>query len=368
MHLFNPTKPIVISLSAFLAATGGAVAGDKSYYSGKPWEIVLHVPDTQNERPYCAFRTTLWDTRVISIETMIGAGDAVAMALRIRKEEWNLPLNQTTTVAAESVAGMGAEVPMKAISEHELYSDVPAASVPEFNFMFATTLQLMLAKREPQPLAIKFSGNEPLWTVPALDRLQAFEINEAFKRCDLDLRGLQSKAEQDGSSQEVTSPFSATSPTGQPPTQPSVSSQLPAAPSDWEFFTRDEDWGPTCFAQTHHGIVLVGFMGSPGKDDLVGFVSGLFSGDTRATWHVDDKPAYVSDGGESDYFGWHEFGQLPMEILDQASEGKELAVTGAKGERIAVSLRGASSSISKFKECFGKPDPDSAAASSAQPN
>jgi hypothetical protein len=69
---------------------------------------------------------------------------------------------------------------------------------------------------------------------------------------------------------------------------------------------------------------------------------------------VDDKPAYVSDGGESDYFGWHEFGQLPMELLDQASEGKELAVTGAKGERVVVDLGGAAEGISKFKACFNK--------------
>jgi hypothetical protein len=355
MRLFDHLKPFAISLSAFLAVTGGAAASDTSYYSGKPWEIVLHVPDMRDDRPYCAFGTTLWDTRAISIETTIGAGDAVAMALRIRKEEWNLPLNQTTTVAAESVAGMGAEVSMKAITAQELYSDVPAASVLEYNFMFATTLQLLLAKRQPQPLFIKFSGNEPLWTVPALDRFQAFEINEAFKRCDLDLRGLQSKTEQDGSGQQATSPFGAASPAGQPSAQPSLSSQLPAAPSDWEFYTRDEDWGPTCFAQTHRGIVMVGFMGSPGKEDLVGFVSSLFSGDTRATWHVDDKPAYVSDGGGSDYFGWHEFGQLPMELLDQMAQGTELAVTGAKGERVAVSLTGAADVLSKFKGCFSKP-------------
>ncbi|ANP90969.1 hypothetical protein BA011_34300 (plasmid) [Rhizobium leguminosarum] len=35
------------------------------------------------------------------------------------------------------------------------------------------------------PLPIKFGGNEPLWTVPALDRFQAFEMNDAFKRCSV---------------------------------------------------------------------------------------------------------------------------------------------------------------------------------------
>ncbi|TBB03874.1 hypothetical protein [Rhizobium ruizarguesonis] len=344
MRLFDHLKPFAISLSAFFAVTGGAAASDTSYYSGKPWEIVLHVPDMRDDRPYCAFGTTLWDTRAISIETMIGAGDAVTMALRIRKEEWNLPLNQTTTVAAESVAGMGAEVPMKAISEHELYSDVPAASVLEFNFMFATMLQLMLAKRQPQPLTIKFSGNEPLWTVPALDRFQAFQLNEAFSRCDVDLRGLQANS-TDGNAN--TSPFGGASST---PGQSSGADQL-QHPSDWEFYTREEDWGNTCFVQTHGGISMVGFMASPGKD-LVGFVSSVFSGEARATWHVDDKPAYVSDGDQSDYFSWHEFGQLPMELLEQMAQGKELAVTGAKGDRVVVSLTGAAEPISKFKACF----------------
>jgi hypothetical protein len=243
---------------------------------------------------------------------------------------------------------------MKSIGKQEIYSGVPTVPVLLYNAVIGAMLDSVLAARQPQPLPIKFNGNEPLWTVPALDRFQAFEMNDAFKRCALDLRGLQSKTEQDGSSQEVTSPFGAASPTGQPPAQPSVSSQLPAGPSDWEFYTRDEDWGTTCFAQTHRGIVMVGFMGSPGKDDLVGFVSGLFSGDTRATWHVDDKPAYVSDGSESDYFSWHEFGQLPMELLDQMAQGTELAVTGAKGERVAVSLTGAADVLSKFKGCFSK--------------
>ncbi|UIK11425.1 hypothetical protein LZK80_02975 [Rhizobium leguminosarum] len=279
----------------------------------------MHVPEAQNERPYCAFRTSLWETRSISIEKMIVAGDEMATALRVRKEIWQRPGNQTTTVGAYTLIGM-VEVPMKAISQQELYSDVPAVPVLQYNIVIGAMLDSVLAARQPQPLTIKFSGNEPLWTVPALDRFQAFEMNDAFKRCGLDLRGLQSKTEQNGSSQEVTSPFGAASPAGQPPAHPSVSAQPLAAPSDWEFYARDEDWGPTCFAQTHHGIVMVGFMGSPGKN-FIGFASSLFTGDTRATWHVDDKPAYVSDGGESDYLGWHEFGQLPMELLDQVMSG-----------------------------------------------
>lgn len=368
MRLFNHTKAIAIGLSAFLIAFSGAVAGDTSYHSGKPWEIVLHVPDTKNERPYCAFRTTLWETRTISIETTIGADDTVTSALRIRKENWKLPPNQATTVGVESVVGTGGQITMKAISEQELYSTMPDVPAEQMNFFFGMLVQFMFASRQPQPLTVKFGGNEPLWTVPALDRFQAVEINDAFKRCDLDLRGLQSQADRADGNQEGTSPFGAASPTGQPSAQPSASATPPAAGTAWEFYTRDEDWGPTCFAQTHYGIVMVGFMGSPGKDDLVGFVSSLFSGDTRATWHVDDQPAYVSDGSESDYFGWHEFGELSMELLGQISHGNELAITGMKGERVLVGLQGAGEAVSKFKACVGTPKPASGAAGSrAQP-
>jgi hypothetical protein len=70
--------------------------------------------------------------------------------------------------------------------------------------------------------------------------------------------------------------------------------------------------------------------------------------------HVDDKPAYISDGGESNYFTWHEFGRLPMDLIDQVAQGKELAVTGAKGERVVVGLTGATEAISKFKACFNQ--------------
>ena len=100
-------------------------------------------------------------------------------------------------------------------------------------------------------------------------------------------------------------------------------------------------------------------MASPGEH-LVGCVEGVFQGETRATWHVDDKPAYVSDGSQNDYFGWHDFDQLPMDLLKQISNGKELAVTGAKGEHVAVSLTGAVAAVSKLKACFTKPSAASA--------
>ncbi|MBY3486101.1 hypothetical protein [Rhizobium laguerreae] len=354
MRLFDHLKPFAISLSAFLAMTGGAAASETSYYSGKPWEIVLHVPDAQNERPYCAFRTSLWETKSISIEKMIVAGDEMATALRVRKESWHLPDNQTTTVGAYTLIGM-AEIPMKSIGKQELYSDVPAVPVLQYNIVIGAMLDSVLAARQPQPLTIKFSGDEPLWTVPELDRFQAFEMNDAFKRCGLDLRGLHSKTEQDDSSQEVTSPFGAASSAGQPPAQPSAAGD--ARPSTgqtaWEFSTAEEDWGETCFAETKVGNVKVGFMGSPGKD-LAGFVEGAFTGETRATWTIDNAASYVSDGKQDDYFGWHSFYQFTDQILSDVSSGHQLTITDLDGKRLAIDLKEATEAISSFKKCFAK--------------
>lgn len=351
MLLPNSLKVLAVGFSAYLAAASGVAAAETNYYSSKPWEVVLHTPETPNERPYCAVRTSLWDTRTISVETQIGAADAVTMAIRIKKENWKLPLNQTTTVAFMTVAGIGAEAMMKAIDAEELYYEIPHGSVDQRSFILSTILQQVFGARQPPSLTVKFSGNEPMWTVPALNRYQTIELNEAFSRCDVALRGLQ--ASLSGGAEEPTSPFGAASST----TTPSAQSAGPSStePTNWEFYTRDNYPGLTCFAQTHRGIVMVGFMGSPGKDDLVGFVSSLFTGETRATWHVDDKPAYVLDGSEGDAATWHEFRHLPTELLDQTAQGQELAVTGAKGERVAVSLTGAADAISKFKTCFAKP-------------
>ncbi|WP_141103960.1 hypothetical protein [Rhizobium sp. R634] len=278
------------------------------------------------------------------------------MAIRIRKENWKLPLNQTTAVGFMTVAGIGAEATMKAINTEELYYEIPDGSVDERSLILSTILQQIFGARQPPSLTVKFAGNEPMWTVPALNRYQTIELNEAFSRCDVDLRGLRANSIEGTAD---TSPFAPASSNSRIQNAPVTVAQ---SPTDWEFYTRGEG-GLTCFASTHRGIVMVGLMGSPGKDH-VGFVSSLFTGETRATWHVDDMPAYVLNGREGDGATWHEFGQLPTELLNQMAQGKELAVTGAKGERVAVSLAGAADAISKFKACYGTPDPDSAAAGS----
>ncbi|MBX5201034.1 hypothetical protein [Rhizobium sp. NZLR1] len=347
MRLSDQLKPLALGLSLSLVAACGAVASETNYYNSKPWAVVLHVPDAQGVRPYCAIRTSLWDTRAISIETQIGAADAVTMAIRIHKDNWKLPLNQTTSVAFMTVAALGTDVTMKAISAEELYYAFPRGSFDQTSVVLSTLIQQVFSSRQPPPLTVRFGGNEPMWVVPALDRFQTIEFNEAFNRCDVDLRGLHASATEGNTD---TSPFAAASSSVTPSGQ-SSSADRPQPATNWEFYTRDEDWGSTCFVQTHRGITMVGFIGSPGKE-LVGFVSSLFSGETKATWHVDDSPAYVVEGDQDDYFTWHSFGPMPPAILDQVAQGKDLAVTSAKGERVVIDLGGAADPVSKFKACF----------------
>ncbi|AUW40622.1 hypothetical protein [Rhizobium leguminosarum] len=204
-------------------------------------------------------------------------------------------------------------------------------------------------------------GNEPPWNPASFEKFEQQVSFKAYEQCLSDLSQMAADPAQGGSA-----PLSSTSPlkpealnnadtSSAPPVVNKGADQAEAMvpPEQWQFSTREEDWGQTCYAEIQKRDVKVGFMGSPGEHPT-GFVEGVFKGDTRATWHVDDKPAYVSDGGQNDYSGWHEFDQLPMDLLDQISSGKELAITGAKGERTVVSLKGASEAVSRLEACFGK--------------
>ncbi|MGO7411810.1 hypothetical protein ACC810_03020 [Rhizobium ruizarguesonis] len=118
----------------------------------------------------------------------------------------------------------------------------------------------------------------------------------------------------------------------------------------WEFSTAEEDWGETCFAETKVGNVKVG---SPGKD-LAGFVEGAFTGETRATWSIDNAASYVSDGEQDDYFGWHSFYQFSDQILTDVARGRQLTITDLDGKRLAIDLKGAAEAMSSFNKCFAK--------------
>lgn len=207
-------------------------------------------------------------------------------------------------------------------------------------------------------------GNEPEWNPTSAEKFEQKVSFKSYEQCLSDLSRMAADPAGGGST-----PLSSTSPLApQAANKDGASSGFPnasTAPANpaepivisgvWQSGAREEDWGETCFVESRNGDIKIGFMGSPGED-FVGFVEGVFKDEAKATWQVDDRPAAVSEGSQSDYFGWREFGQLPMNLLDQISQGNELAITGAKGERAIVNLTGATEAVSKFKACITKPN------------
>ncbi len=330
-----------------LASAAHTVAAETTYYDQKPWGVYLHAPEsTEDGNPYCAIRTTLWEARSIGIEYILEADDEIGVALRLNKQGWNLPVGETTAVKVQSMVGALAAPTMKAISGDELYFKITQFE-PE-SMALGIALKLVF-NGQPQPLTVAFEGSEPAWSVPALGLYEAHALDQVFSRCLLDLRGF-NVASSAGAADGATSPFTQKS----APTENTTTPPTPATPpsSDWKFSKTEEDWGETCYASTKAGDIKVGFMGSPGEG-LIGYVDGLFDGNTIATWRVDNAESQSMIGGPSDYSGWTEF-SVPVELLDGVAHGRELAITGSSGKQVVVSLKGAAEAIPAFDACFGK--------------
>jgi hypothetical protein len=175
-----------------------------------------------------------------------------------------------------------------------------------------------------------------------------------LSECQSALKGLGPSIYKPDANAPKTSPFkkggangqSTTSNNGSAVNRPAFASNTP-----WKFSESEEDWGKTCSVETTAGNIRVGFMGSPGKD-LVGYVDGLFEGDTKADWQVDQAPAVTVDGGQDDYFGWHGFYNLGEGLLLQVAVGKELSVGNVNDRHVLVGLQGAAQAVPAFMACF----------------
>ncbi|MBX5202426.1 hypothetical protein [Rhizobium sp. NZLR1] len=360
-----------------------AFAQEKAYYRGTSWAIQIVHRGTGSEfgdGPYCEVKTTSFEPMSVALQFYPSReAGSYRTIIKLRKSGWQLPIGATVKVKVGNL--------IKIVSGNQVIEGPPMV----FKVETKDTMATLVADYDPNWLAemgngllngvflrtkygstlwFKFvDGDEPPWNPASFERFEQKLAFSEYQQCLSDLSQMAADPAQGGST-----PLSSTSPLKpQASSGADSASQAPpiandqveaAARSDvWRFTTAEEDWGETCYAEVRKGDIKVGFMASPGEE-IVGFVEGLFTGDTRATWHVDDKRAYVSDGGQSDYSGWHEFDQLPADLLEQMSQGKELSVTGAKGERVVVGLNGATEAIPKFKACFGTPEPDSTAAES----
>ena len=353
-----------------------AFAQEKTYYQGTSWAIHMVQPGAgggSDGRAYCEAKTTSFEPRSVALQFAASKeAGTYRTVIKLRKSGWQLPIGATVKVKVgtlfkvESGNQISEAPPMTFKVET---TDTMATLVADYDPDWLVEMTNILLKgvfvRTNYGSTLKFQfvdGDEPQWNPASFERFEQKVASNEFQQCLSDLSQMAADPARGGSA-----PLSSTSPlkpqastAANSPSQPPIvdgqrTDQTKAAtPSDvWRFATSEEDWGETCFIETQKGDIKVGFMGSPGKD-LVGYVEGVFKGDTRATWHINDQQPFVSDGVQSDYFGWHEFDQLDMGLLDQMAQGKELAVTGAKGERVVVNLRGAAETISKFKACYSK--------------
>ncbi|UHS63466.1 hypothetical protein HRR99_17995 [Agrobacterium vaccinii] len=359
-----------LGISVAVSVATQASAEEQSYYRGTSLEIFLHTP-TDGKQAFCAFRSTTWSGKSVAIEyTLIGT-DKIVPRLRVTKQNWNLPVGQTTNVAIGTAWAGGIQFTSKVVSTDEMYGEIPGANAEDGGgFMVTTILGTAISTNKPATLAVTFQGNEPVWHVPVVSYADAIGLGTGFDNCITTLTQL-------GPSLFKSPEVSATSPFAEPPSQSSGTSRqqssnrsvmfgdAPPAPavspvvsaSSWTFEKREEDWGDTCFVKATQGGVTIGFMGAPGKDFVAFVENGNFDGTVRASWQVDDKAVQISNGHPEDYFGWHGFYEIPPQILDQGKKGKKLEIVDLDGKTIAISLADAAVPFSQFQACFNKAAP-----------
>ncbi|ARO31738.1 hypothetical protein NXC14_CH03854 [Rhizobium sp. NXC14] len=357
--------------------SGPAFAQVKRYYQGTSWAIQMVQPDAgggSDGRPYCELKTTSFEPRSVALQLAASTQEAgtYRTVIKLRKSGWQLPIGAAVKVKVGNPVKIGSgnqviEGPPMVFKVET--TDTMAALVADYdsNWLPEMTNELLNGvfgrTKYGSTLWFQFiDGDEPPWFPASFERFEKKIAFNEYQQCLSDLSQMAADPAQGGFPPlSGTSPLKPKASTGagsslQPPIanqQRTVQAEA-AAPSEvWRFSTNEEDWGETCFVETHKGDIKIGFMASPGEQ-LFGFVDGLFKGDTRATWHVDGQPAYVSDGGQNDYFGWYEFDQLPVDLLAQLTQSHEMAITGAKGERVVVGLNGAAEAVPKFKACLAK--------------
>lgn len=407
------TKVIGVMAALMLATTGMAQA-DQQYYSSQLWDVTLHDVGSddgvmEHKVASCDATSKLWaDHQIVFTYTMMNSSEGI-FAIFLHKDSWKLQVPKDKSKFPKLTIA-GANDAVKYTAEVNGSNSLAIAFPTDNNFVVyadgirdllnhrgggdlgkSLSVQLMLdnltllpdklfdSKGKPSGMAVSFQGNEPVWSYPAENPYDAAALGQALQQCKLTLVN---RASQQTSSGGATSPMpdasddqpnasaSEQATSGDRPIEGSAPSGSGAAGSvdgdassdseaissqrinNWRFSQGEEDWGNTCFVQATADDISVGFMGSPGKD-IVGYVSGVFHSDTRATWQVDDKTPYVSNGGMNDYFGWVEFGELAPQLVSDVAAGKNgLQIVTTDNKKLNIGLTGATVAITSFNSCF----------------
>ncbi|QCI98841.1 hypothetical protein [Agrobacterium larrymoorei] len=370
----------VLGVSVAAAVATHARAEEQSYYKGSTWEVLSKTSDTEDKTASCVLRSVNWAAKSVAIEYDLVGIDEVMPRLRVIKQQWNLPVNQTTKVRI-GARGAGTVVfDAKVLNGNELYGEIPAPHASELASMVDNMVKVMTKPIKPASFIVYFDGDEPIWVVPAVDFGEAVAFSSELKNCLTELTRLGPSIFK-SAEPSTTSPFAKSSgqsglnfgsapnnnvDTSRPSTDQNANIQdflaqsdgpAQTAKSSWTFAKREEDWGDTCYVETKQGDILVGFMGAPGEA-LAGFVENGFTGNVTTTWKIDGARSYVADGDVADYSGWHEFYGLPKDILTDAKDGKQLTISDKGGETITtISLASASKPFEQFIGCINKRSP-----------
>ncbi len=344
---------------ALLTSTATAYAAEQLFFRGGQWEVALSSPDSGSgtEHAFCEARTTTWAAKHLGARYELIGLDKVASSFWLHKDGWGLPAGQATQVTLSTpLSPWTDQLDVKVIDPDTLRADanyLDGIGIVSFGFGSAWNPKFV------SPLNITFQGNEPQWTVPPSKPINLYQLKSAFAECRTALVALGPQLFAGTASVDAapTSPFSPLAPSAAVAPdlsnggKPEADDAIPAPSSMWEFSEGEEDWGKTCFVSAKAGEVTVGFMGSPGKN-LLGYVDGLFEGDTPTSWMVNGQQSVLSTGSVNDYFGWHEFTDIGEDFIAQLAMGERLTVSNLGDKRVVVSLKGAAEAVPAFMACF----------------
>lgn len=357
----------LVAVLAALALYGSAAgAADQIFYDGPQWQVTLvdsHA--TTTEAPYCAIRTTLWSSKFVSIEMPLQGIDQIGIAIRIQKNGWALPVDDSTDFGFV-VGPLGAQFTAKAASKDTLYS-LFDPETPSGGWVLLDRLAgAVFSNRKPFALKVAFQGNEEPWLIPRIAPIDGHRINNASRECQAVLNQMGPEIFGSVANDEGTSPFgdkqdqAALRKETQDTTDVSAGEKAAKneakakvdQPSDnrWTFTHHEEDWGNVCVVEVAQDSFQIGFMATPGLDKIA-YIEGLDTQSANAVWQVDANKAYPLRGTRSDYFGFLAFDIPSPNFIEELMQGTTLKISVIGKAKISLSVSSARDVFAKFVQC-----------------
>ena len=352
-----------------------AMAAEQAFYNGPQWQVALvDTYATTGEAPYCAIRTTTWSSKQVSIEMPLQGVDQTGVAIRVRKDGWQLPIGETTEFGFV-VGPLGTPFTAKAVDEDTLYTAFDPKAPTEGWLLFDRAIGAVFSNRKPLALMVAFRGSEQPWHVPSVDKFQAHQITSASRECQAALNHLGPSIYGAVPEADNTSPFGKPEQVPVPEDKDDQYSLKEPMEKDgdssnsddgyrepestdgkWEFILAEEDWGPTCVVQTKTDNLRIGFMAAPGKG-VIAFIEGLELQSGKAQWRVDMNKVHTADGEVSEYFGFLSF-ELPSTVLvEELTHGSVLSISVTGGPVLTLTTYPARDAFGQFVQCYSQNGP-----------